>query len=254
MLNEQVQAFIESKVGAIEEATLLDEQGCTSQVRKIITKSGTYILKSSTKEQYREWLKTEAQVLKDQVNNPHIKLPIFFGFFETKEDSHLLMSFEQGISLTRALKLAPSKSEKQALVSNFGRFLHKLHTLPAPPTTGDWLAEQLEKATLYLEQGEVDGTAALLQQLKANKPNQVEQTWIHGDCTPDNVLVFNGEVTLFIDVAAMTVGDPRCDVALALRRFSTDEELKTAFHRGYSHLHLSEDEFQYFNDGLYEFF
>ncbi len=64
----------------------------------------------------------------------------------------------------------------------------------------------------------------------------------------------NGEVCLFIDVAGMTVGDPRYDESLAIRNFVNSEEDKRAFYEGYKRYKLSKEEFKYFNEGLYEFF
>ncbi|UTR15773.1 aminoglycoside phosphotransferase family protein [Salipaludibacillus sp. LMS25] len=56
---------------------------------------------------------------------------------------------------------------------------------------------------------EGEGGLQVLEQLKVNRPSPVKQTIIHGDCTTDNVLVINGEVKLFINIYAMTVGDTR---------------------------------------------
>ncbi|GAF11652.1 hypothetical protein JCM19046_2609 [Bacillus sp. JCM 19046] len=253
MLNKQIRQWIASRVGAIKEATLVDEQGCTSQVQKISTASGCYILKSATKDKYRAWLKTEAEVL-ERLANHSIPLPRYFGFYEDADASHLLMSFEEGMTLTSALKQAASTEEKQDLMRSFGQLLYDLHTLPAPTPKQDWLTQQLELSAYYLQQGEADGDAQLLEQLNNHKPIQIDQTLIHGDCTPDNVLVQAGKVTLFIDVAAMTVGDPRHDVALALRRCFQNDVLKTAFYQGYGRQTITDDEFRYFHDGLYEFF
>ena len=77
---------------------------------------------------------------------------------------------------------------------------------------------------------------------------------IHGDCTTDNVFVMDGEIKLFIDVAGMTIGDPRYDVSLAIRKFVDNPELLNAFYEGYTRYRVSKDEFQYFDEGLYEFF
>jgi aminoglycoside phosphotransferase (APT) family kinase protein len=82
----------------------------------------------------------------------------------------------------------------------------------------------------------------------------VQQTIIHGDCTTDNVLVFDGKVELFIDVSGMTVGDPRYDESLAIRRFLNNEEYINAFYQGYQRYRVSKNEFCYFDQGLYEFF
>lgn len=82
----------------------------------------------------------------------------------------------------------------------------------------------------------------------------MKQTMIHGDCTTDNVLVMNGKVKMFIDVAGMTVGDPRYDEALAVGRFMKNPELLDAFYEGYNRYKINKEEYQYFDEGLYTFF
>lgn len=64
----------------------------------------------------------------------------------------------------------------------------------------------------------------------------------------------NGAATKFIDVAGMTVGDPRYDEALAIRSFVHNKKFKEAFCAGYKHYQITIDEFRYFDEGLYEFF
>ncbi|WP_342744280.1 phosphotransferase [Alkalihalobacterium alkalicellulosilyticum] len=105
-----------------------------------------------------------------------------------------------------------------------------------------------------MKHGQSEGSIQLLEKLKANKPLPVEQAVIHGDCTTDNVLMVNGEACLFIDVAGMTIGDPRYDECLAIRSFVKDEEYKNAFYEGYKRYEVSIEEFKYFDEGLYEFF
>nr|WP_207789232.1 phosphotransferase [Neobacillus terrae] len=94
----------------------------------------------------------------------------------------------------------------------------------------------------------------MLSQLKYEKPLPVQQTMIHGDCTTDNVLVIDGKVQLFIDVSGMTVGDPRYDESLAIRNFVNNPEYIQAFYEGYKRYKVTHEEFQYFEQGLYEFF
>lgn len=105
-----------------------------------------------------------------------------------------------------------------------------------------------------MEQGVAEGGMALLESLILRKPAPVPASMIHGDCTTDNVLVTDGEVYLFIDVAGMTVGDPRYDESLATRRFRNDPELLDAFYEGYTRYRVTEEERQYFHEGLYAFF
>ena len=257
-MNNSLKAKIEQVVGEIRMITLLDEQGWTSEVRKILTTDRTYLLKSSYIERYRDWLKTEAEVL-EKLLIGDIPVPEYLGFFEEVDNSHLLMSFEVGMSLTTALKKANSYSEKISLIKSFGQFLNEFHgkkPLQIFEHEGDWLETQLLRAQDYLEKGQTDDQASLelLNHLKRNKPKPVVPTMIHGDCTIDNVFVVDGKVRLFIDVAGMTVGDPRYDEALAIRKFNNNPEYLAAFYDGYKRYKLTADEFQYFDEGLYEFF
>jgi len=256
-MNTQLRENLEEIVGKVNKVNILDEQGCTSEVCQIVTDGGSYLLKSSFKEKYREWLKNEARVLEKLINNNQIQVPKYYGFIENDDSSHLIMSFEKGITLTSALKNAKNITEKKSLIRNFGHFLNQFHetkTMKSLKPKNNWLDEQLIKAENYVKWGQTEGSLQLLEKLKSNKPLPVQQTIIHGDCTTDNVLVVNGEVQLFIDVSGMTVGDPRYDESLAIRNFVNNDEYKKAFYEGYKRYIVSREEFRYFDEGLYEFF
>src|SRR6478609_3734535 len=78
---------------------------------------------------------------------------------------------------------------------------------------------------------------------------------IHGDYTIDNVLVHDGRITAVIDWSGGTWGDARYDMALAVRfedGIFTGKE-RSAFFNGYGK-GISQHEFCYFAEGLYEFF
>jgi aminoglycoside phosphotransferase (APT) family kinase protein len=256
-MNHRLQGKIEEVIGSIHKISVLDAQGWTSVVRRIFTGDRSYLLKSSYKEKYRTWLKAEAQVLKKLKENAVIPVPEYYGFIEEKDSDHLIMSFEEGMSLTAALTKAPSDIDRKSLIRSFGQFLHRFHEKEPLETLkgkGDWLDGQLMKAQTYVENGQTEGSSTLLEYLKTNKPAPVEQTMIHGDGTTDNVFVIDGEVQLFIDVAGMTVGDPRYDESLAIREFMNNTEYLSAFYEGYTRYRVTKEEFHYFDEGLYEFF
>lgn len=164
----------------------------------MITKSGTYLLKSSLKEKYREWLQAEAVVLEKLVSQSIIPIPHYYGFLEEQNSSHLIMSYEQGITLTTALTLAKTDTAKLDLIQSFGQFLHNLHSTEIKEPflhSDEWLSERLQKAEYYVKKGWTEGSNELLTFLVKNKPSKVKQTIIHGDCTTDNVLVVNETVT-----------------------------------------------------------
>lgn len=256
-VKESLEIKAEEIIGKINEIYILAEQGGTSEVRRIETDQGSFLLKSSSEKRYRVWLAEEAKVLKKIHQGKQIPAPQFFGFIEGKDESSLIMSFEKGITLTAALREAASVEEKKSLIKNFGQFLRNLHEkepISEFKQEGDWLENQLIKAQYYIDNGQTSGSQELLNQLKDKKPSSVKQTMIHGDCTTDNVFVIDGEVQLFIDVAGMTIGDPRYDVALAIRNFIDNSALLDVFYEGYTRYRVSKEEFQYFDEGLYEFF
>ncbi len=248
---------VEDIIGEIIEISLLENQGCTSEVRKIVTDGETYLLKSSFSERYRNWLKQEAKVLKRLENKHIIPVPKYYGYIEEEKSSHVIMSFEKGIPLTLALENSNSIDEKKLLIKSFGQLLQQLHQsqiIDSLITTENWLDYQLARAEKYLNSGDTDGTLELLNKLKTSIPKSVKQTMIHGDCTTDNVIVKDGKVQMFIDVSGMTVGDPRYDESLAIRSFKNNEEFIKAFYSGYTRYMVSNDEFLFFDKGLYEFF
>lgn len=256
-MKEPLKKKIEAIIGEVKTADLLEEQGWCSEVRKIVTANGIYLLKSSVKERYRIWLRTEAKLLEQLSEDNQIPVPKYYGFIEEADRSHLIMSFENGVSLTTALREAQSLSEKKSLIKSFGKFLQQFH-IQKPfkllEHEEDWLDRQLAIAQYYVDNCQTEGSQELLNQLKATKPSPIQPTMIHGDCTTDNVLVMNGGVNLFIDVAAMTVGDPRYDLSLAISDFVDNTELLDAFYEGYRQYRVSLEEFHYFDEGLYEFF
>ncbi len=102
-----------------------------------------------------------------------------------------------------------------------------------------------------------EGSAELLAHLKQHQPDPVPATFIHGDFTVDNVLISEGKVAGIIDWAGAGIGDPRYDLALAIRPKSTGlfqtQQDRQAFFNGYGLSGLSEADCEYFV-GLYEFF
>lgn len=256
-MTDHVSKYIERIVGRIYRVEKLSEQGCTSKVRKIMTESGTYLLKSSFDERYQKWLKMEAVVLEKLSSQNVISVPRYYGFIEEDKSSHLIMSFEKGMTLTSALKNARDKSEELSLIRSFGHLIQQLHEIELPEflyRENDWLEEQLSRAEKYLQEGQTEGSSQLLEKLLSTKPFRFTQTIIHGDCTTDNVLVVDGKVSLFIDVSGMTIGDPRYDESLAIGCFVNESDSVEAFYQGYRRYRVSKEEYQYFYEGLYEFF
>lgn len=244
-------------IGKVLSFSFPNRQGATSQVTFLQTENGLFVCKIAKKSPYRGWLFEEARVMKDWNEETNLPIPIFYQYGEKNQESYLLMSLEKGIPLREALRISESDEEKYALLESFGALLKQLHETNPPTswiTKESWLDDQLEKATYNLQNFEVDGDQLLLDKLKRLKPIPVKQTLIHGDCTIDNVLVSNGRVRTFIDLAGSTFGDPRYDIALATRSFINIEGMLNAFYKGYEGIAITEEEFDYFDRGLYEFF
>lgn len=113
----------------------------------------------------------------------------------------------------------------------------------------------LQEAEYNLTNYKVDGNQQLLKQLQKQNMICKQEVLIHGYYTIDNVLVHDGRITAVIDWSGGTLGDARYDMALAVRfedRIFTNKE-RAAFFKGYGK-GISQSEFCYFAEGLYEFF
>lgn len=148
------------------------------------------------------------------------------------------------------------------MLQAFGSILATIHRTPIPTELQIdnklWLDQKLEQAQYNLLHYTTEGNGRLLEELKQNRPLPVPPKLIHGNFTVDNVLLSEGRVTGVIDWAGGGKGDPRYDLALAIRPketglFQTTEDRRTFF-EGYGQVNdLSEFEYHYFV-GLYEFF
>ncbi|QFF99187.1 aminoglycoside phosphotransferase family protein [Psychrobacillus glaciei] len=244
-------------IGKVHSFSFPKRQGATSEVIFLHTDNGQFVCKVAQTSLYREWLLEEARIMKHWNEETNLPIPTFYQFVENNDESYLLMSLENGIPLREALLKVESDKERYDLLECFGALLKQLHETKPPTswvTKESWLDEQLEKATYNLQNYDVDGDQPLLDNLKRHKPVPFEQTLIHGDCTIDNILVSNGRVRTFIDLAGSAFGDPRYDIALAIRSIRNNEKMLNAFYKGYGLRTITKEEFDYFDGGLYEFF
>jgi aminoglycoside phosphotransferase (APT) family kinase protein len=180
-------------------------------------------------------------------------------------EAWLLMEYVPGETVEAVLTRTHDATARRAVLRAFGQILCQLHLAPLPPALRalrnedeTWLDQMLRDADVNLAAGRADaeGTAALLEWLRRERPPPVAPALIHGDFTIDNVLLEGSRVTGVIDWSGAAYGDPRYDVALATRpkpaafRLSADLD---AFYTGYGEAPLSERERAYFV-ALYEFF
>lgn len=239
------------------------KQGCTSEVAVIKCSRGKYVIKRSCGLKYCGWVRQEYRVLNGlsrtrmPVPKPH--MIIESGSVDTPE-CWLVMDFLSGDTLRSVLEKISDQARRRKLLFSFGKALSEVHSATPPAEMlvdkRPWIDRKLDEAEYYLAHYEVDGTDGLLRHLKTNQPDRVQPALIHGDFTLDNVLVQGDEVTGIIDWAGGASGDPRYDIALAVRPepgcFDTEEDLE-AFFAGYGLYRLSREEYDYFN-GIYEFF
>ncbi|CAI6086999.1 phosphotransferase family protein [Cohnella sp. JJ-181] len=236
-------------------------QGHTSDVGIVEGAKGRFVLKRAKGEQYCSWLSNEVRVLK-QLNNTPLPVPEVYRFVEQTEEkqSWVLSEFFEGETLREALPKEKNKKKKEEMIFSFGVVLAQIHSTPCPKGMvwdSVWLEEMLRRAEFNLKHYSVDGTPDLLKEIKANKPSPVKNTLIHGDFTIDNVIFHNGKVTSVIDWSGGAFGDPRYDLSLAIRpkpnAIETNSEIEVFF-EGYGKKRLDEQEYKYFENGLYAFF
>lgn len=146
------------------------------------------------------------------------------------------------------------------MMFNFGTVLYQIHATPCPEELKyepSWLEEMLTQAAFNLDHYEVDGTQDLLGKIKTITLPVTKQTLIHGDFTIDNVLVCDGLITGVIDWSGGAYGDPRYDMSIAIRpkpNVFESERDKEIFFEGYRGKIITDDVYDYFVNGLYEFF
>ncbi|ULL17155.1 aminoglycoside phosphotransferase family protein [Paenibacillus sp. H1-7] len=237
-------------------------QGYTSDVAIIEGSRGRFVVKRSKVEPYSSWLSQEVHVL-NGLRSTELPIPEVYRFAEQKNEKQVwaLLPFFEGETLRQTLMKERNTDKKHEIIYHFGAVLSTVHSTPCPDalisSDSVWLEDMLSKAEYNLTHYSVDGTAELLVMLKMKKPLPTCQTLIHGDFTIDNVLVNNGKITSIIDWSGGGYGDPRYDLSLAIRpkpsAFEVQSEID-AFFEGYGKKSLTEQEYSYFAEGLYEFF
>lgn len=250
---------IMARVGYIKQI-ILPRQGHTSTVAILDTAEQRYVIKKTEHELYNNWLSDEYKALQI-LQETGLPVPKTHSFYEEHQSRWLLMDYVDGVTLREFLASQPGRLKKEQAISSFGRCLKQLHEYPCPiewqHAEYTWLDRILTKAQHNLVHYNVEGNKELLTFLKENRPSFVKPTLIHGDFTMDNVIVHNGEIVGIIDWAGAACGDPRYDVALAIRPKADtfeDERDKSIFYEAYGNGRLTAEEYRYFEEGLYNFF
>jgi aminoglycoside phosphotransferase (APT) family kinase protein len=203
-------------------------------------------------------LDNEYKVL-SSINVQKISSPCIYEKYEDNEYSWLLMEFIKGETLRNAIRESTS-SQRHKMLVNYGKMLWQIHSQKIEINNNDdaWIERKLREAQYNLDNYRIEGTVGKLNYLKNNKPSMIKEVFIHGDYTIDNVMFYGGEVSGVIDWGGGTIGDPRYDVALAIRPkdgvFQNSEDVEY-FYEGYGGNRITKKEFDYFQSGgLYDFF
>lgn len=258
-LNIELPAELAEQAGTITKI-VFPRQGHTSIVAILDTSERKYVVKKTENKLYNTWLAEEYHALK-QLSSTGLLVPQVHAYYVGDGTGWLLMDYMEGISLRTFLAQEPAAQRKEQVLANYGSCLRSIHETPCPVAlkkdNQPWLDTMLAKAEYNLKHHDVDGTSELLASLKQNPPSPVANTFIHGDFTIDNVLVHDCKIAGIIDWSGAAFGDPRYDVALAIRpKFNAfdhprDREI---FFEAYGKSRLTEGEYNYFEDGLYRFF
>lgn len=248
---------ISSSLGHIHQL-IFPPQGDTSVVAIADTTHGKYVVKRSHGEQFSSYLKQEYKVLGELAQSP-FSMPRPLAFVQREAgkelESWLVMSYLPGEPLIVAIDNEVHQDRRLSILRAFGSVLATIHSHPVPAELQS--SSCLERAEYNFLHYTTEGSAKLLAQLKQYRPLPIQPTLMHGDFTVDNVLIVEGKVTGIIDWAGGGMGDPRYDVALAIRPrktglFHTLQD-RQAFFEGYDLSDLSKFDYEYFIN-LYEFF
>jgi aminoglycoside phosphotransferase (APT) family kinase protein len=259
---EALPKALQEFLGPIHQLTY-PPQGYTSDLAIVGCQAGTFVVKRSRDEPYRRWLAQEYRVLQALLTVP-LPIPRPYLYLEGAQpgslESWLVMSYLLGDSLRTVARMEPDQAAKRKIVYRVGQTLAQLHQLTVPPLLQaerqeSWLETMLKQARSHLEHAQAEASAQLLARLERQRPPAVSPRLIHGDFALDNVLIHDGAVSGIVDWAWGAVGDPRYDLALAIRPkegvFQAPEDAESFF-AGYGTAGLSQEEYDYFL-ALYEF-
>ena len=255
-----VQTFpteIASFLGSIHQLTY-PPQGDTATVAVVEAARGRYVVKCSRGERFGSWMEREYNALIALSQSP-FPTPYPHVFVQREVvgelEAWLVMSYLPGDPLVVVVNNEPDPEARLSILRAFGKALATIHQHTG---SSELCSDRnLVGAAYNFLRYSTEGDAELLARLKQYQPEPVPSTFIHGDFTVDNVLISEGKVTGIIDWAGGGRGDPRYDLALAVRPketglFQTLQD-RQAFFEGYSLSDLNRDEYAYFVS-LYEFF
>lgn len=248
-----------SQLGVIKSISF-PQQGHTSLVVKIETSEQQFIIKKTNHPLFNQWLYEEYKSLQ-YLASTKILVPKVYLFHMQEKSRWLLMDYIDGVSLRKFLSGSPNSKDRERIISHYGLCLKEIHESECPNELRNkcdsWIHSMLDKASHNLANYKVNGTEELLIRLKEELPETVENTLIHGDFHTNNVLVSNNKVVGIIDWPRAALGDPRFDVALAIRpKEGIFDKIRdrALFLEAYDRFIITDEEYRYFQEGLYSFF
>lgn len=242
------------------DSTKFPRQGYTSDVMILEANAQKYALKRTKGELHCSLLKKEVMNLESLFKQTKISIPKVHTFVEGPMESWLLMECFEGETIRSTLLNEKNKSKRYEILFNFGKVLFEIHNTPCPSTLKiktNWLNDMLRQAEYNFKHQQVDGNKKLLEIIIAQPLHIERQTLIHGDFTIDNVLVQEGVISGIIDWGNAAYGDPRLDISLAIRpkpNAFQDETDLNIFFEGYGENLIDRHIYDYYVNGLYEFF
>jgi aminoglycoside phosphotransferase (APT) family kinase protein len=126
---------------------------------------------------------------------------------------------------------ADRQADSSAVATDLARFLLALQGIdatdgPSPGGRGGPLAKRDRDTRAAIAElgGEVDidAVTAEWEAALAVPPWPGPPVWVHDDLAPGNLLVTHGRLSAVIDFAALSVGDPACDLLVAWNLFTGD--------------------------------
>ncbi len=247
------------RIGAVKQISY-PRQGHTSVVVRVVTRDRSFIIKKTEHALYNDWLSDEYAALRFLAATG-LPVPSAYAFQVQDKSRWLLMDDLNGISVRHYLESSPSPRDREKAIASYGECLKQIHSCKCPVELRRedqaWLDKMLMQARHNLEHHDVDGTEALLQRLDIDRPAPIASTLIHGDYHMNNVLVSNHRVVGVIDWPRAAFGDPRFDIALAIRPKADifdGERDREIFLESYGRAKITDDEYRYYQEGLYTFF
>lgn len=199
------------------------------------------------------YLKHGEGVFAHDVVAEHERLVWLGAFWPVPEVAGFHHERDQAWLMTRAVSgrtawevLGDADADAEAISFSLGRFLQRLHGIPANACPFDASHSiRLELARERIARGEVDeddfddarkgwSAAQVWSELQSLLPIRADKVVTHGDFSLDNLLVEDGQITGCIDVGRCGMADRYQDIAImwnCLGEFG--DQCRSAFLRGY---------------------